>query len=88
MKAMLSYNRPEDAESFKIAQKAGAMACALFDIRNEAFRPARKHGYGGEIGEFLASLSAKEQDNVLKAIGLLEQKFSEICEENDVLEFT
>lgn len=88
MKGILTFNLPEDAEDFKLAQRAGRMACALFDIRNEVFRPARKHGYSGEIGEFLNTLSEEEKDRALSLIGLLENKFSQVCEENDVSELT
>jgi hypothetical protein len=44
-KATLSFNLPEEREEFKMATKAGDMSGALWDIAQEVFRPARKHGY-------------------------------------------
>lgn len=88
MKGVLSFQLPEEREEFELAQKSGALAAALFEIRNEVFRPARKHGYSGKLGEFLNSLNEKDQDLVREAIGMLEVEFSRVCEDNGVLDFT
>lgn len=45
MKAILEFNLPEDQSEFELASKAGKMHSALWDIAQEVFRPARKHGY-------------------------------------------
>lgn len=45
MKATLEFNLPEEQEEFDRTQQAGKMHSALWDIGNDVFRPARKHGY-------------------------------------------
>ena len=45
MKGTLEFNLPEEQEEFEQAVNAGKMSAALFDIRQQVFRPARKHGY-------------------------------------------
>lgn len=89
MKAILSFNLPEDKEDFKLAQNGGKLANAIFEMRQRLFRPARKHGYPeGAISDLLNGLSKKEKDAALKLIDVLEQEFSRICEENEVLEYS
>ncbi len=83
MKAILEYDLPEDREDFDRASKAWSMAIALDEIRNEVFRPARKHGYS-DIK--IAELIAKNPEDSEELIGLLEEKFYEIMRENG-LEF-
>lgn len=48
MKATLTFTLPEEQEEFDRTQQAGKMHSALFEISNEIFRPARKHGYNDE----------------------------------------
>ena len=45
MKATLQFNLPEDQSEFNAALKGADALGALFDVRQEVFRPARKHGY-------------------------------------------
>lgn len=45
MKGILEFNLPEEQEEFMDAAKVGSYRAALFDIRQQVFRPARKHGY-------------------------------------------
>lgn len=77
MKAILEYNLPEDQEDFIRATKALDMELALWDIANEVFRPARKHGYADQELNTLA-------ENNTELIGLLEQKFYAILEEKGI----
>ncbi len=77
MKAILEYNLPEDQEDFTRATKALDMELALWDIANEVFRPARKHGYADQ------ELNALAENNT-ELIGLLEQKFYAILEEKGI----
>jgi len=89
MKAVLEFNLPEEREEFNTANKAGSMSCALFEIRQRMFRPARKHGYPpGEILDLLSSADEKSNDLMITLIYLLEKEFSSICEEYEVLDFT
>ncbi len=48
MKATLTFTLPEEQEEFDRTQQAGKMHSALFEISNQIFRPARKHGYNDE----------------------------------------
>jgi hypothetical protein len=52
---------------------------ALGEIINQVFRPARKHGYADKALRDLC-----EQDAVVEAIGLLEEKFHAILHEHNV----
>lgn len=89
MKAYLQFNLPEETEEFNLANDSGKLAVALFEIRNDLFRPARKHGYDeGPIKDYLDSFDEKTKDRMIELILLLEEKFSSICEQNGVLEHT
>ena len=45
MKAVLEFNLPEDKEDLDLTMQASSMHSALWETRQEVFRPARKHGY-------------------------------------------
>jgi hypothetical protein len=52
---------------------------ALWEIGQQIFRPARKHGYNDrKLNEYL------EKDEVFEAIGRLEEMFYDIIEQYDV----
>lgn len=83
MKATLIFDLPEDQMEHKRAVKSTDAFLALWEIANEVFRPARKHGYGnGKNSERLNQLLQNEQ--VAEAIGLLEEEFYEIVNEKEV----
>jgi hypothetical protein len=82
MKAILEFNLPEDREDFELANKAASMSCALNDISNLVFRPARKHGYGNN--EKVAKLIEEHPQYAEELIGELEQMFFEILRDNEV----
>ena len=44
-KVTLEFNLPEEQEELAITQNASRMHAAFWDIGNDLFRPARKHGY-------------------------------------------
>jgi len=83
MKAILEFNldEPEDKRKFDIANKAEDMQIALWDIAQEIFRPARKHGYpDAEIQDLLTKCGGAGED----LIGKLEDKFYAILNEREV----
>lgn len=45
MKGILEFDLPVEQEEFQAAVSAPDMKAALYDIGQEVFRPARKHGY-------------------------------------------
>lgn len=45
----LKYNLPEEQEEFDTAMNARKNASLLWDVEQEIFRPARKHGYNNPI---------------------------------------
>lgn len=45
MKATLTFNLPEERDEFDTAVNADNYRLALFEISQQVFRPARKHGY-------------------------------------------
>lgn len=85
MKIYLQFNSEniEDMERYERIMAAERMAQTLFQIRNEIFRPARKHGYSDKLLNKLL-----ENSDCAHLIEILESKFNEICEENDTLDFT
>lgn len=66
MKGTLSFNLPEEREEFETAVNAGKYKYALWEIAQQVFRPARKHGYSEQhIQELLdkadsVTVTAKE----------------------------
>jgi hypothetical protein len=82
MKHYLSFNdaSEDDRAKLKDILRATDMSLALWDISQEVFRPARKHGYPDVA---LAELIDKNPSAV-DIIGLLEVKFHEILENHNV----
>jgi predicted nuclease of restriction endonuclease-like (RecB) superfamily len=79
MKATLTFNLPEEQQDFDLAIKANALHSAIDRIKNEVFRPHRKHGYNDvELQELI------KDPKVLEAISILEEKLFEILNEEDV----
>ena len=70
MKAILTFNLPEDQREFDRAVKGDDAHIALYDIGQQVFRPARKHGYPEQELQKLL-----EQPGVIEAIEYLEAKF-------------
>ena len=68
-----------DEIAVKRALNADAVYCALYDIRTQIFRPARKHGYSDAQ---ISSLFDEEKHGEL--IGALEDKFYEILSANEI----
>ena len=80
MKAVLEFNLPEDREEYETYSKAIAMSCALHEVRQQVFRPHRKHGYPDtEIQKLM-----DEHPNGYELISKLEQLFGEIMREYDL----
>lgn len=44
-KGIIEFNLPEEGEEFETAVNAGSYKAALWEISQQVFRPARKHGY-------------------------------------------
>lgn len=44
-KAILEFNLPEEEAEFQMAVNAASLQSALWDVAQDVFRPARKHGY-------------------------------------------
>ena len=44
-KAILEFNLPEEEVELQMAMNAGNVQAAIWDVSQEVFRPARKHGY-------------------------------------------
>lgn len=82
-KATLSFKLPEEHEEFETATKSADYKNALWDIGQEIFRPARKHGYSDEkIQELLNKLdeikTSEGYGSGTELVSLLEQKFYDI----------
>jgi hypothetical protein len=80
MKATLEFNLPEDRSEFTLACNGAKYHSAIWDISQEVFRPARKHGYSGNqrLNELL------EAPGVSEAIDHLAEIFYRILDEHEV----
>jgi hypothetical protein len=59
MKGILEFDLPMEQEEFDAAANAGKLSAALFDVRQQVFRPARKHGYSrADIQQLVEKLDA------------------------------
>lgn len=82
MKATLEFDLYEERDAFDFAFRGHKYAAAIEDIRNEIFRPVRKHGYpSGPILYFLEAHPEPVREILEKFIGILEGKFCEIVSE-------
>lgn len=82
MKALIKFNLddPMDAMAHRRAISATNAYLVLLAVREELFRPARKHGYldDQELNKLI------ESEEVTTAIGRLESKFFDIMERYSV----
>ena len=81
MEVTMKFNLPEDQDDLELYQKAINYFSALQETASQIFRPARKHGYADEN---IKRLVNKIGDDAIDLIGLLEDKFYKILEEDDV----
>jgi len=68
-----------DESSVRRALNADAAYCALYDIRTQIFRPARKHGYSDR--ELVRLFDEEKHGDLISA---LESKFYEILTANEI----
>lgn len=78
--ATLTFQLPDEDAEWKQAAHAQAAYAALWEIAQEVFRPARKHGYMDQ--RIQAALEAGDGPML---VGLLEEKFYDILREHDVV---
>lgn len=74
MKAILEFDLNEEREEFALCLNGAKLSCAISDISNHIFRPARKHGYDDKTLNDLI----EKNEGAEEIIGLLEEKFIEI----------
>jgi hypothetical protein len=80
MKSTLSFNLPEEHDDLMNALQAPRMSSALFEISQQVFRPARKHGYSDPE---LAKLAEGNEELIAK----LEELFSQIIQQHEINEY-
>jgi hypothetical protein len=82
MKAILHFDlsKEDDREDYKSAMQGANAKRALWEIANEVFRPARKHGYSDQTIQMLVDVNPEGAELISK----LEKKFYEILEEHEV----
>jgi hypothetical protein len=99
-KAILEFNLPEEESELHLAISAGNLQSAIWDVSQEVFRPARKHGYNsleiqGLVERLDQLVSSCEKDdnwpaddygpmNATDLISLLEKRFYSILEHHGV----
>ena len=87
-KISIEFNLPEDREEFNNAINGSNAVAAIFEIRNEIFRPIRKHGYSDSaISEVLKKLE-KGEATPEEFMAELERKFNDILEDRDLIEIS
>lgn len=80
-KVTLNYNLPEEQEEFKRAIEGMDAHLCLWDIAQDIFRPARKHGYpDSEISKLLEKIG----DDGSELIGILESRFYDILRSRNI----
>lgn len=80
-KVSMHFDLPEEREDFESALYGADYKIALWDIAQEIFRPARKHGYSeANINDALSICNGHGE----KLIGALEKKFYEILEQRGI----
>jgi len=84
MKASLHFNLPEEQNEFEDAVALGKMKAVLWDISQEIFRPARKHGYADHRMKKFVDENGDLKDDVAEAIGVLEEMFYDFIREYNV----
>lgn len=84
MKGILQFNLPEEQHEFEAAVSAGRMKSVLWDISQEIFRPARKHGYSDHRMKKFTDENGELKDDVADVIGVLEEMFYEFVREHNV----
>ncbi|NCY20684.1 hypothetical protein EBX31_01850 [bacterium] len=47
-KVTIEFELPEDREALSAVMKSGGMESFIWDVEQEVFRPARKHGYADQ----------------------------------------
>jgi hypothetical protein len=70
----------EDNTEFLDTLKAADMRAALLAIREEVFRPARKHGYMNATLQGLMN----DTETSVELVGLLEDMYNDILDRYDV----
>ena len=87
-KISIEFNLPEDREEFDNAINGSSAMAAISEIRNEIFRPIRKHGYSDTgISEVLKKLE-KGEATPEEFVAELERKFNDILEDRDLIEIS
>lgn len=83
MRAKLEFDMADsdDASEFRRATKASEAFAALWEISQEIFRPARKHGYSDTT---LSEAMDSETVDKSELIHRLEVKFYSILEERGI----
>jgi len=82
-KVALHFDRADRADNkmFLRAITADDVYAALYEISQNVFRPARKHGYNDHV---ITALLAKSPDEASELIGELERLFFTILADNNV----
>lgn len=80
--ATLKYKLPDEDYEFYCATNGANALLALWDIQQEIFRPAKKHGYPDpKLHKLIEEAPEGQGDNICEAISILEDKFHEILNE-------
>lgn len=86
-KAILEFNLDEPSEemAFKRAMKATDVYLCLWDLSEEVFRPARKHGYPEYLGPMMNINEWSDETHAV--VAKLEEMFYNLLNERNVRPF-
>lgn len=77
--ATLKYKLPDEEYEFYCATQGANALLALWDIQQQLFRPARKHGYSDpKLHKLIEEAPEGQGSTICEAICILEEKFCEI----------
>lgn len=84
----MKFRLPEEREELTHAERGADYHLALWEIAQEVFRPARKHGYPDvriqSLIERLDTLAGENQEGATELVSLLEQEFYRILSEKGI----
>jgi len=85
-KVNIQFTLPEEQEEHKHAVKGWEYHAALYDVANEIFRPARKHGYSNiQIQKLINKLDEQDpEEGATELISLLEKEFYDMLSERNI----
>jgi hypothetical protein len=83
--ATLKFKLPEEDYEFSCASHGRDALGALWEIQQQIFRPARKHGYSNpKLVKLIEEAPEDQREAICEAIGVLEEMFCDILSDCNI----